>query len=542
MLRAIHFLSFGALAAISCLPMTLGAEAGVGDGLDQATLIRKELQQMRDEYEARIKKMELRIAELEQSKQTPPVIPVAPVPQTAKEAPSRIPPHTHSQQQVASGGSAKAGMVATEPVIPEGFQFDKVTTGLTFNGYFRSGYGVNGKGDSMEAFRAPGAQAKYRLGNETETYVETAFGYTFPKLNLAQGTEFSIHFRPAYVVNNSAQSALTDLTVREAYGEAKGIWAAQPEASFWAGQRFYGRMDVHMNDFYYMDMSGYGGGVENIDVGLGKLSVAWLGGNIDDYNSNATEVIAATDNKNTLDFRLSDIDVFGGEGLVWMSLSQTDDLLAPNGINVDVDSSTGAAFGLGYRYVDVFGGMNKSYSQTMLQYGFGASANFRATQSDYSFVADPVDLDNPSLPLRIDAGDAWHFRLTQDLVYQPNQCFALQGTFVWDEFDFGAEVGSRRTWVSGGARGVYFLTDYFNLVLEAGVDHVSGDDQPSGNLYKITFAPELTPKREYFSRPALRFFVTYAMWDKDLQGMVAPISYGMDTEGISVGMQVEAWW
>ena len=41
-----------------------------------------------------------------------------------------------------------------------------------FHGYFRSGYGLNGKGGQQVAFIAPGADAKYRLGNEAETYGE----------------------------------------------------------------------------------------------------------------------------------------------------------------------------------------------------------------------------------------------------------------------------------------------------------------------------------------------------------------------------------
>src|SRR4029453_4298536 len=41
-----------------------------------------------------------------------------------------------------------------------------------FHGYFRSGYGVNSKGGQQIAFQAPGAGAKYRLGNEAETYGE----------------------------------------------------------------------------------------------------------------------------------------------------------------------------------------------------------------------------------------------------------------------------------------------------------------------------------------------------------------------------------
>ena len=35
-----------------------------------------------------------------------------------------------------------------------------------FHGYFRSGYGLNSQGGQQVAFQAPGAGAKYRLGNE----------------------------------------------------------------------------------------------------------------------------------------------------------------------------------------------------------------------------------------------------------------------------------------------------------------------------------------------------------------------------------------
>ena len=44
-----------------------------------------------------------------------------------------------------------------------------------FHGYFRSGYGLNSEGGQQVAFQAPGAEAKYRLGNEAETYGEFIF-------------------------------------------------------------------------------------------------------------------------------------------------------------------------------------------------------------------------------------------------------------------------------------------------------------------------------------------------------------------------------
>ena len=49
--------------------------------------------------------------------------------------------------------------------------------------------------------------------------------------------------------------------------------------SFWAGQRFYRRKDVHITDFFFHDMSGYGAGFEDLKVGQkSKLAVAYLGG------------------------------------------------------------------------------------------------------------------------------------------------------------------------------------------------------------------------------------------------------------------------
>ena len=41
-----------------------------------------------------------------------------------------------------------------------------------FHGQFRAGYGLNSKGGQQVAFQAPGADAKFRLGNEAETYAE----------------------------------------------------------------------------------------------------------------------------------------------------------------------------------------------------------------------------------------------------------------------------------------------------------------------------------------------------------------------------------
>ncbi|MDV7396439.1 carbohydrate porin, partial [Arthrospira platensis SPKY1] len=70
----------------------------------------------------------------------------------------------------------------------------------------------------------------------------------------------------------------TDLLIREAYIRADNVLTNAPGVAFWAGQRFYDRHDIHINDFFYLDMSGFGGGVENIPAGPGTLDIAYIMG------------------------------------------------------------------------------------------------------------------------------------------------------------------------------------------------------------------------------------------------------------------------
>ena len=50
---------------------------------------------------------------------------------------------------------------------------------IEIDGYFRAGYGRNNEGGSQVGFIAPGALAKYRLGNEAENFGEIILGKNF---------------------------------------------------------------------------------------------------------------------------------------------------------------------------------------------------------------------------------------------------------------------------------------------------------------------------------------------------------------------------
>lgn len=55
-------------------------------------------------------------------------------------------------------------------LIPLGTLQSQNFENFGFYGYLRSGFGLDSKGKSMAPFQAPNAEAKYRLGNEAETW------------------------------------------------------------------------------------------------------------------------------------------------------------------------------------------------------------------------------------------------------------------------------------------------------------------------------------------------------------------------------------
>jgi maltoporin len=56
---------------------------------------------------------------------------------------------------------------------------------------------------------------------------------------------------------------------------------SHPNWKFWAGERYYRRWNIDQIDWYMQDMSGYGGGSEDVHVGGPvKIAFAYLGGAI----------------------------------------------------------------------------------------------------------------------------------------------------------------------------------------------------------------------------------------------------------------------
>jgi maltoporin len=393
-----------------------------------------------------------------------------------------------------------------------------------FHGYFRAGYGMNSTGGQQVAFQAPGADAKYRLGNEAETYAELIFVNNW--INPEQAAD-KLWMRTEFMVEanttNSASYANfpggignDNFRLREAFVQAGNVLAAFPEAKFWAGERYYRRYQVHINDFYILDMSGYGGGIEDLNLGIGKLAVAYLGGARPDI---------VTDNgnyaKSNIDIRFYDVTVPLGKLGIWFDLA-----ISPGGTTQDgtsIPSATGWAVGIAHQRLEWLGG----YNWLSVQYGKGPASNFSTAVTD------------PSPYVK----DSERFRVAEHVLIQPNPVFAIMAEVVYQQTRSGAPGEGWNRWISLGARPQVFFNDVFSVAFEAGFDHThSGDGRYDGWLSKYTIAPQLGVGRKFFSRPVLRAFVTYANWSNGLRGFVGGPAFQNATQGLTYGVQAESWW
>jgi maltoporin len=416
---------------------------------------------------------------------------------------------------------------------------ERGTFDFEFHGYLRSGYGIAADGASQVTFQAPNANSKYRLGNEAETYLETTFVAKTPeKITGSPDKKFSTILTMAYAVETANSGNFdTQLSLREAYGIAEGLIPDNPTATWWAGQRFYSRIQVHMTDFWYRDMSGYGGGIEKVTIGDDALQLgfAWIGGSIDELNADGTIADPGTVfRKDSFDLDLTKIASLGGEFRTQLTYSYFHGQTVTTGGNtVELTDSHGASINL--FQINEF--ENGIYNTAALQLGYGAAFNFLGQMT----LPNGVDLTTAPSGTIFDTEDIQQYRFVEDLLYDNGGKISGSATAIYQYSDANIPMGQVH-WTSLGVRPVYHFNRNYSFATEAGWDYTDQKGGDSGSLFKLTFAPQITPQMSVLSRPSLRLFFTYAWWSDEFEGQVGTPAYTTDTAGFSTGIQLETWW
>ncbi|MBW4234683.1 maltoporin [Enterobacter roggenkampii] len=416
---------------------------------------------------------------------------------------------------------------------------------VDFHGYARSGIGWTGNGGEQQCFQATGAQSKYRLGNECETYAELKLGQEVWK----EGDKsFYFDTNVAYSVAQQNDWEATDPAFREANVQGKNLIEWLPGSTIWAGKRFYQRHDVHMIDFYYWDISGPGAGIENVDLGFGKLSLAATrsqeaGGSYIFTSNDIYHDFKDTAN-DVFDVRLAQMEINPGGtlelGVDYGRANKTDGYSFADGASKD-----------GWMFTaEHTQSMLKGYNKFVVQYATDAMTTQGKGIPQGSFTGNNYDKDaeigvvdnkinnNGSLVRILDhgaisLGDSW------DLMY----------VGMYQDIDRDDNNGT--TWYTVGVRPMYKWTPIMSTLLEVGYDNVkSQKTDDTNNQYKITLAQQWQAGNSIWSRPAIRVFATYAKWDEKwgydngiAKSDTKATTYSRgDNDEWSFGAQMEIWW
>ena len=557
------------LCLAACSPFGAGAQNAPSQS--EVEQIRQEMQQLRRDYEHRMQSLEERLRKFETPAATTAI--TTSRPPIAATAPTRPGPETvaGASATVTNGAARLAAIERGREYAQEQFPQDNGTLDrnmlgstnqplkerfeqvlqdfVEIGGYVRAGYGRDSQGGPQVPFQAPGALAKYRLGNETENYGELVFGKNWyvpglfaldpkqrpdsnPSGPIAHA-QVRLSFYNPYSTYNSA--ADTQFGVPEAWAAIGNVLESQPTMKFWAGNRFYRRRDIHINDFYFYNMSGGGGGVEDFQLPFGKVAFAWIGNGSQsdlytDIPSPPTPANKAGFSKGNYDLRFYDVPLPLGKGEFGFVYANVETGLDQLGRTLP--RTDGFAFTFLHQSEPLFG--NQGFNMLSLQIGTGPAKTFTSGFETFNY--------NNRAYIRPDPDNSWRFRTTEHFVLQPGEHFSVGPALVYQHTDYGNGYGTQ-DWLSAGVRPIWEINKYFSVAGEAGIDYVANTLQSkSGSLWKLTLAPQVALGNQFFSRPVLRIFVTYAQWSNAFVGEVGGQDYQNLNSGLTYGMQMEAWW
>jgi sucrose porin len=275
-------------------------------------------------------------------------------------------------------------------------------------------------------------------------------------------------------------------------------------------------------------------------VGPGKLSLAAFSLDQGDFANSrqnpaprTTEVECKTVH-GMYDVTLGNTGIWKFEG-AWHSAEHLEELDAWD----DNDADSGWQGGIVNTRLDYYGHREAdTFTVSMLQYGKKIGSNLGQACEYLDFNRS---LDDDSEAIRFATygvrplGSKW------------NMMTAFIAEKRWDYFSEGDDLN----WVSIGGRLQYKWTRNFILNIEPGYQWVEDANDESGGVFKFTIAPTFKMDTDSFwSRPEVRFFMTYATWSDDIEDQIvqpngAPLTWAAnytDNWTLNFGIQAEIWW
>lgn len=409
---------------------------------------------------------------------------------------------------------------------------------VDFHGYGRAGVSTTSNGGEQYCFNdsVDGAHYAGRLGDECDTYGELGLGHEFAG---ADGSSFYLDSMFSYqAINqgNDYQSLSTpsqkesrgDWALRQLNVQASNVLSFSPESTVWIGKRYYQRRDVHILDLYYLNNSGYGAGIENMNAGLGKLSLAWLTGDRVPTKGKSNSNGEWSVQTEKFDIRFQEIPLWSESKLNLAAIYGKADLTdiqnavnEPDNDGILISSELVHKLGL-TENTFVVQYAKDGLSDSVLNGSSGTAVdNYTDWQGDTDSAYRVIYFGSSPLTSTIDV--------------------AYSALYAAGDTVSSTAPNDKPTRLSLVVRPSYYWNKLHRTSFELGyADNQMSDNVEKQKLQKVILAHEITPDVGLMTRPTLRFY-TGSFFGNAAEDVRSAKTTGEDGN-IRFGAQLEAWW
>lgn len=445
-----------------------------------------------------------------------------------------------------ASADAAAGLAAPSAVgDPVPGQGDRPDPGFVYNGYLRMAAGVNGEGGRYERFLDSRVG---RLGNESDLYGELKLGYRVAPAGKRWWGEVAV----MVALSSQWSDADPTTTYPEAYAELHGV-LPDGNAFVWVGKRYYRRYNIHINDFFPCNTSAPGGGVGGITLGETARGFAAVLIQSPDPGTYALPWNPAAP--------ASGLTVSGGRPAVVLADLRIEDIRPAAGHSLDVVGLGG--FSRNGTITDPMSPATPFDDRSFPFDGMHAVGGFAAWRWDVADGATSRLMAGASYGSRsllnfsdITATEvarvhgtaapylsrSWLVRVAEDWQQKLDRSWFVAAVADCDMSYAG--TGDREYRADLVARPTWFFAQHWSVAAEPGLAWVN-DARTAGKqafLGKGTLALQAHLDDDFFARPVLRLFATWAAWDRPARAIEGASAYRYDSAGLNLGLQAEAWW
>jgi maltoporin len=363
-------------------------------------------------------------------------------------------------------------------------------------GWLRIGIGKNENTlhHSRNCYKAKGAKAKYRLGNECDNEIVAG---VYHRYRLRGDDGIYLHSQLDLKLHSFDQHVPHYQKIDAAFIELGNIDTPFGNNKIWVGKRNYSLHNIEINDLNLIDQAGKGGGIGEIDIGFGKFAYASL-------ESDSNFILHSNGKKKgklsqvNHDFRITEIKANKDAKItLWYNHAVTKKIHFIDNYPLN----KGNAYGI-FHHQEHFLGKD---SENKLSFEYGTDLMY--------------DFKGKDLPLTVREAEKFNnsktHRITNSNIIPVNDKFALATVIIYEKTKSNKNNNVNLLWQSYGMRPMYYITENIRLAFEVGCDILKDKaTKTNRKLNKYTLALEYALDKGYRAKPLARVFITKANWSK----------------------------